>query len=478
MATDAEPGARDDSKSHISEAEFVETSPQVNKDKPDQEWHDPIVHEFPDGGFRAWAAVLGASLCLFVGGVEYSFGVYLTYYSSHFLSDKTVSQISWIGSCAAFIHSCVGLITGKLYDDGWFKQIVIVGTVLHVLCFMLLSTCKEYWQVWLSQGLGMGLATGVLYQPALSIVSQYFERRRSFAMGIVMSGASIGGVLFPIMANNLFETVGFGWAIRIQAFIMLGLLIAANLLMTTRLPAHNLKTGVVQFDPRAVDGVECGPSGRAKAGIHKINYRHFFSAPFLVSTVGCFFIQLGTGLPYAYITSFATTEGHISADLQFYLLPLTFAGSAIGSPIFAWVADRVGVFNTVIATTIVSAGLEASILAASTDAVAVVVSVLYGFVASGYQALVGPIYSSLSDTVLEIGHRMGAGFFVIGVATLISSPIQGALLGDSIEEYTWWKPIVFSALSLLAGCLALAVARGMLIKRRNVTKKILGFANL
>ena len=31
--------------------------------------HDPIVQDFPEGGFRAWAAVVGAALCLFVGGV-------------------------------------------------------------------------------------------------------------------------------------------------------------------------------------------------------------------------------------------------------------------------------------------------------------------------------------------------------------------------------------------------------------------------
>jgi hypothetical protein len=33
------------------------------------ERHDPLVQEFPEGGFRAWAAVAGACLCLFVGGV-------------------------------------------------------------------------------------------------------------------------------------------------------------------------------------------------------------------------------------------------------------------------------------------------------------------------------------------------------------------------------------------------------------------------
>lgn len=30
---------------------------------------DPLVSDFPEGGYRAWMAVAGAFLCLFVGGV-------------------------------------------------------------------------------------------------------------------------------------------------------------------------------------------------------------------------------------------------------------------------------------------------------------------------------------------------------------------------------------------------------------------------
>ena len=41
------------------------------------------------------------------------------------------------------------------------------------------------------------LATGALYQPSISVISHYFEKRRSFAMGIATSGAALGGVIYP-----------------------------------------------------------------------------------------------------------------------------------------------------------------------------------------------------------------------------------------------------------------------------------------
>ncbi|TVY13098.1 Aspyridones efflux protein apdF, partial [Lachnellula arida] len=445
--------------------------------------HDPIVNEFPEGGFWGWLAVFGAATAVFAGGVEYSFGVFLTYYSTHFLSHHTASQISWIGSGTAFIHTVIGLLIGKLYDDGWFRHIIFFGSCLQILSVMLLSICTEYWQVWLCQGLGLGVAAGCIWQPSISIVSQYFERRRSLVMGTVICGSSLGGVVFPMIVNNVFEKVGFGWGVRINGFIMLFLLIIANLTMHPRLATRSLsgrllvKREVLKPDLVRVDTDHT----TTPQTIHKINYKHFFDASFCITTLGCFFIQLGTGMPYAYITAFATTQGNISPGLQFYLLPITFAGSFLGSPFWAGLADRLGVFNIVISTTLVSAGLQAAILGAKTDGPAVVISLLYGFMAAGFQSMNGPIYAVLSDTVLEIGHRMAIGFFVIGTATLISSPIQGALLGAFPPEYTFWKPIVFSVLCLVIGVSLLTVARILLSRslrwdgrEAGLNKKIFG----
>ncbi|CZR55561.1 uncharacterized protein PAC_05449 [Phialocephala subalpina] len=449
----------------------VEEVENANMDEFKGQSQDPMILDFPEGGTRAWMAVAGAFLCLFVGGVEYSFGVFITYYSSHFLKDESVSNIAWVGSAAAFIHSTIGLLVGKLYDDGWFRQLIFVGSFLHVFCFMMLSLCTKFWQVWLAQGLGMGLATGILYQPALAIVSQYFERRRSLAMGIVMMGASTGGVIFPIIMNNTIARLGFGWGVRVGAFVMLGILTIANLCLKPRLSTRDM-SGKAHLNMVLIneDILEDTPPAQLRG----INYRQFFDLAFIVTTLGCFFIQMGTGFPYAYITSYATLEGQISPNLQFYLLPITFAGSAVGSPIMAGMADYVGVFNIVIISTIVSAGLQASIFGATTDGGAVAVSFLYGFMAAGFQSMMGPIYSKLSATVLEIGHRMGIGFFFIGIATLISSPIQGALLGSNPLTYIWWKPLVFSVLSLAIGVCFLVVSRFLLIRRWETVKMFLG----
>ena len=59
-------------------------------------------------------------------------------------------------------------------------------------------------------------------------------------MGLVVAGSSIGGVIFPQMAQHLIPDIGFGWAVRTCAFLILGMLIFANLTVTSNLE-HNPK---------------------------------------------------------------------------------------------------------------------------------------------------------------------------------------------------------------------------------------------
>ena len=61
-------------------------------------------------------------------------------------------------------------------------------------------------------------------------------------------GSSIGGIIFPIMLNNLFDGEdGFKWGVRASAFFVLGVLVIVNLLITTQpasRPLHSKKPDI------------------------------------------------------------------------------------------------------------------------------------------------------------------------------------------------------------------------------------------
>ncbi|GJE93675.1 hypothetical protein PsYK624_098350 [Phanerochaete sordida] len=101
--------------------------------------------EFPEGGLRGWATVAGAFCVQFCGfGYTSSFGVYQDYYVRVYLPNESASAISWIGSVNAFVVVGCGLFAGQLYDRGYFKLAVYLGSYLLVIGLFMLSLAQPH----------------------------------------------------------------------------------------------------------------------------------------------------------------------------------------------------------------------------------------------------------------------------------------------------------------------------------------------
>lgn len=117
----------------------------------------------------------------------------------------------------------------------------MLGSLLLIGGVFAVSASTQYWQLLLAQGLCMGLGCGCLFCPSLAILSTYFARRRSIAIGLAACGSVTGGLIFPGIVRQLLPQVGFPWTIRAIGFIQLGGLVAANLLAKPRVKPR--KTG-------------------------------------------------------------------------------------------------------------------------------------------------------------------------------------------------------------------------------------------
>lgn len=135
-----------------------------------------------------------------------------------------------------------------------------------------------------------------------------------------MSGSSTGGVLFPIMINQLIPKVGFGWSMRIAAFMILGLLIIANLTVKTRTPPH----------PQ--------PPITLKEFIAPLRERTY-----ALTAAGNFLFTFGMFIPINYIVTQAIA-GRMSIELANYLVPILNAARYVLLP--QWNASCRGPIQT------------------------------------------------------------------------------------------------------------------------------------
>ncbi|KAL1971167.1 hypothetical protein VTN77DRAFT_119 [Rasamsonia byssochlamydoides] len=105
---------------------------------------------------------------------------------------------------------------------------------MHVFGLMMTSLAKEYYQILLAQAVCSAIGSSMVFYPSFTCVSTWFLEKRGAALGLVVAGSSLGGVIFPVMLIHLIPEVGFGWAMRTCAFLILALLIFANLTVRAR----------------------------------------------------------------------------------------------------------------------------------------------------------------------------------------------------------------------------------------------------
>ncbi|KAF8900977.1 major facilitator superfamily domain-containing protein [Mucidula mucida] len=375
--------------------------------------------DFPEGSVRGWATAIGGcvhytnTFIIFIQLI-----VYQDYYTRISLTEKSPSAISWIGSIQLGLLFGLGLFSGTLFDKGYFRATVISGSVLFLFSSFMLSLVEphNYYQNLLAQGIGMGLGMGLLLLPSLSVVSHYFRRRRSLAMGIVITGGALGAVVYPILLNKVFakERFGFKWGVRFVAFIDLFLLVLANLFMKPRLPP------------------------RKKASI---DYRKIAAdVPYLFLLAGFFCGFWGIFIPFFYLQLFSKLHG-VNPSFLDWAIPVLNAGSVFGRFFPNFLADKALVL---IPSGFITGSLVWVLLGVSSIPGMAIFAVLYGFFSGAYLTLSTASVASFSTspTLDDMGLRIGIACFFMGLAVLTGNPIAGALV--HAPEYYWWRPLLFS----------------------------------
>ena len=148
-----------------------------------------------------------------------SFGIFQSYYTSSL--NATPSAISWIGSVQILLTYLIGTFSGRALDAGYFHTVLACGCCLQILGVFMTSLSTQYWQLFLAQGICKGLGDGLVFCPTISLVATYFSKNRVVAMAFSASGAATGGIIFPVIAQQLQPKIGFGWTVRVMGFVIL-----------------------------------------------------------------------------------------------------------------------------------------------------------------------------------------------------------------------------------------------------------------
>lgn len=97
------------------------------------------------------------------------------------------------------------------------KQIAVPGCLLMSAGLLLAGWSKHTWHLLLTQGLLYGVGSSMLYFPLISVAPEYFDSRRGSAMGVILSAAGLGGLVYSLVLRVLLDRVGARWTLRIMS---------------------------------------------------------------------------------------------------------------------------------------------------------------------------------------------------------------------------------------------------------------------
>ncbi|KIW08583.1 hypothetical protein, variant [Verruconis gallopava] len=419
----------------IQTAEIKTESQPLSRTQSRRSEIDPFG-EPPDGGLNAWLKVLGCFLIYSnIWGFTLTFGAFQNYYQHHFLSDMSPSSISWIGTVQSFLLILVGCMSGPLFDLGYFRPMLFFGNFLVVFGLFMLSLAKEYYQVFLAQAVCIGLGAGLLYIPSLALIGLSFSTKRSVAQGITTAGIAVGGIAYILAFDHLSSTAGFGWAVRVMGFISLGI------------------CGIAF--PALLKGTSALAKARAARKLWELSA--FKDRNFLIFTACSCSTFLGYIVPYFYISVFASDALGIDQNMSLNILIIAIAASFFGRLVSGMIAFRMGPIFTWFWCAASSGIVSISWLAVKSQPGLIAWAVFWGFCSAGLVTLPAAVFPTLCSDLRRLGTLTGMSWGISSFASLIGSPIAGAILkhhptdGHARSRSDFLGPALWAGVCLLLG---------------------------
>jgi MFS family permease len=290
----------------------------------------------------------------------------------------------------------------------------------------------EYWHFLLVFGCLGGIGTALMFTPCIAAVGHWFKNGRGNATGIAVSSGAFGGIVFPLMLEQLIPQIGFAWSARIIGCIYIVLCATANLLVKSRLPP--------------IENASTNP-----------DFRIFSHPEFAITVAGVFLLEWALFVPLAYICSYATAQG-FPTSMSYNILIFLNVGSVFGRILPGYIADRMGRYNTNI---IVIFFAILSIYGVwwplgSTAGGLTAFALLFGF-ASGSNISLAPVCLGELCRTEEYGRYYATCFTVVSFGCLTGIPIAGRLISSANGDY--WALILFTGSCYVGGLAAFVSAR-------------------
>ena len=330
----------------------------------------------------------------------------------------------WSRAEVALLPSLLALSAGiSVLPIGWLldrveaRLVMAVGAVASGSAFLIASRANTLFPMmaaYLLLGIGISAATVL---PASLVLANWFDARRGLAMGVAISGTTVGGMVMTLVASS--EILGRGWRV---AYVVLGLpmivVVVPLVALTIRRPPGTVQLSVAQSAER-LEGFET---------LEALRSRSFWM---LVIANLCFgFAAAGT---VAHMVAYLEGVGYQPSSAALAMSSF-FGCAALGKVAMGYVADRISARLALAADLAATAMAFVMVFGAAHLMVLAVFAVVFGVAAAAPLVLLPLLVAE------SLGRRrygvLGALTGIAGTIGATAGPVVAGRIFDLTGSYT------------------------------------------
>ncbi|KAM4692286.1 monocarboxylate transporter 7 isoform 1-T2 [Rhinophrynus dorsalis] len=187
-----------------------------------------VYTKVPDGGWGWVVAVAFFFVEVFTYGVIKSFGVFFGELMDYF--EESNSRISWIISICVFVLTFTAPLSSVLSNRFGHRPVVMIGGFLTSLGMILASFARNVVEMYITIGVVSGLGYCLSFLPTVTILSQYFDKKRSLVTAVASTGECFAVFAFAPAITALNDLIGWRFCLLIVGALQLNIVVCGSLL--------------------------------------------------------------------------------------------------------------------------------------------------------------------------------------------------------------------------------------------------------
>lgn len=392
---------------------------------------------------QRWIVVLGGFLLAMVGGLSYSWGVFVEPMQQQY--QWTRSEATLPLSVFMVFFALMMIPAGKLQERIGLRKQIRIGAVLFLLAYLLSALIRHWenkWLLVLSYGVLGGSSCGIIYSCIAPPIRRWFPDHPGFAVSLGFMGFGLASFIFaPLKTNVAIPHLGIE-----GTFVLLGLISFVTIWIASTLvkfPQHDWFEhlfGTVHLSGKASSIMEdVAPSRMLR---EKLFWATWASFVLVVS---------GSLLIIGILPSLGVNHLHLNKYQAAIPLSLFALTNGLSRPLAGFLSDRLGTLKLMIGVYLVQTLVFLLMPSYANTLILLNISAIILGIGIGVTLALYPVLCSEFFGVKHLGINYGLLFSAYGFGAL---SIQGGTkLSDLTGSYS--LPLILAGIMSGLGTLTL-----------------------